>query len=378
VVHLGWTVLPHLAVNAAGDAAVAWMVIPPVDGRASLDHGTIQVARRTGDQPWSAPVTLADPGGMGDVAIAANGRAAVVWQERAPSYGTATPMGLALGEPGAGGWGPPETLPGLGRQPAVAVNSRGDVMAGWAEPGVQGSEADVQSVLHAAVRPAGAPWGQVGTSSSRGLWADLRALLDEAGRGYLLSTDTGGTEAEGRGGGALAGSAAGWPRSGRVGGTGGVGLAAGPDGTALFLNGAPQVGLEAASYDGGPLVRVRTTIRGRWDARARVARWTLRLRNAGRGSATGVSVGVGLDKDQSLVAARPRALVSPVPPQLGGGRMLTWRPGRIMPGALRTIRFAVREKPTPKPGTLVQFRASVTVARMGRAYPLGALRVPGR
>jgi hypothetical protein len=283
-------------------------------------------------------------------------------------------MSLALGEPGASGWGLPATLPSIGRQPYVAVNSRADVLVGWAEP----PRPDDESLaVRAAVRSAGAPWGPVGVFGSGGQTqsTSLQLTLDEAGRAYL-GWNTGSISVE-KVGHAATGSASGWPATGGL-ATHSGSLAAGPDGTALFLSGAPEVGLEAASYDGGPPVRVRTTIRGRWDARARVARWTLRLRNAGRGSATGVSVGVGLDTAQSLVAARPRALVSPVPPQFGGGRMLTWRPGKITPGALRTIRFALREKPTPKPGTLVQFRASVTVARMGRTYPLGALRVPGR
>ena len=377
VVDIGWTVLqPHLGVDPAGDAVAMWINATPESVQTPLAEGAILAARRTGDQPWSEPATLADPAGLGDVAIAANGRAAAVWQERAPSYGTATPMSLALGEPGASGWGRPETLPGIGRQPCVAVNSRADVLVGWAEPGFQGSEAQVSSVLHAAVRPAGAPWGQVGTSGSRGLWADQRPLLDEAGRGYLLSTDTGGTEAEGRGGGAMAGSAAGWPRSGRVGGPGGVHLAAGPDGTALFLSTAPEVGLEASSYDGSPLVRVRTTIRGRWDARARVARWTLRVRNAGRGRALGVSVGVGLGEGESLAAARPRARLSRVPPRLGGGRLLTWRLGTMAPGAVRTLRLTLRERPTPTPGTQLNVRAVVAATQMGRTFPLGTLTVP--
>jgi hypothetical protein len=368
VADIGFTILqPHLAVDAAGDAAALWLctTLESIQGTPP-PGGVIQAARRTGDGAWGAPVTLAEPAGPGDVAIAPNGRAAAVWQERAASYGLSTPIALALGEPGGRGWSQAQAGPGVGRQPAVAVNSRGDVLVGWGDPPAPLVEDD-HVVVHAAIRPAGAAWGAAGTSSALGLWADLRPLIDEVGRGYVQITDTGGTEAEGRGGAAMVGSAAGWPAAGRVGGFGDVALAAGPDGTAVFLSAWPQLGLYVAGYDGSPIVRVATRVHGRWDARARLARWTLRVRNAGRGRALGVSVSVGLGEAR-LARARPRARAS--------RERVTWRLGRMAPGAVRTLTLALRERPTPKPGAQLNVRAFIRATQMAEASSLGTLRVP--
>jgi hypothetical protein len=351
VVDLGWTVLrPRLAVDAAGDAAALWIVATPESVQTALAEGAIQAARRSGDGPWSGPVTLADPAGLGDVALAANGRAAVVWQERAASYGFLTPITLALGEPGASGWSVPQAGPAWGRQPRVAINARGDVLVGWGSPFVPDDPAREQFVAHAALRPAGGAWGAGGTfpSSGQTLFADLHPALDEAGRGYM-AWDTGSTSVEAMVH-AVAGSASGWPRSGRLSGYGGgAQIVAGPDGTALLFGGGPEEvltptgvqigGFFAFSYDSALPVRLSASARGLWDARARAVRWTVRVRNSGRIRAQGVTVSIPITSGARLLASRPK-------PQPHPGQLPRWRLGTLPPGASRSLVAVIRP---PKP-----------------------------
>lgn len=254
VADLGWTVLqPRLAVDARGDAAALWIALAPQSAPTPLAQGAIRAARRTGDGPWSAPATLADPAGPGDVALAANGRAAAAWQGRAGGPEPPPPLGIALGEPGATGWSALQAGPDSGRQPRVAVNARGDVLVGWGSPLVPGEPASERFVAHAAIRPAGGSWGQIGTFPATGqtAFADLGPALDETGRGYV-AWDTGSVTVEARAN-AAAGSAAGWPAGGRLSAPGsGARVVAGPDGTALALLTSPRSLLAAASYDGRP------------------------------------------------------------------------------------------------------------------------------
>jgi hypothetical protein len=340
VVDLGWTVLrPRLAVDAAGDAAALWIVATPESVKTALTEGAIQAARRLGDGPWSGPVTLADPAALGGVALAANGRAAAVWQERAGSYGFLTPISLALGEPGAIGWSEPETLPTPGRAPRVAINRRGDVLVGWGNPIVPSG-----ATAYAAIRPARDAWGRIGTFPPAGGMAaegpplDLRVALDEAGRGYM-AWDTGSTSVEWMVH-AVAGSASGWPRSGRLSGYGtGAQIVAGRDGTALALFKGEQEVLTVASYDSAPPVRLTLSARGRWDAQARAVRWTVRVRNSGRIRAQGVTVSIPVTSGARLLASRPK-------PQPHPGQLPRWRLGTLPPGASRSLVAVIRP---PKP-----------------------------
>jgi hypothetical protein len=309
-------------------------------------------------------VTLADPGGLGDVAVAANGRAAAVWQEADASYGLSTPLSLAVGEPGAGGWSAPQAGPGIGQRPRVAINSRGDVLVGWVDVHEPLEYSEPVSG-YAVVRPAGGDWGTIGALPGTGslLWEPAPVALDEAGRGYAawatFAAEGGASQTDGS---VASGSAAGWPRSGRVGFNTGAQIVAGPGGTALALGGwydhlTTQELLAAASYDGSPQVRLTAPARGRWDARTRQMRWTIHVRNAGRGRALGVTVSIRLVEGTTLVASRPT-------PRRRPGSRLTWRLGDIAPRAGRTLVLVLRQTPAPSPGSDVRIDALLSATQM--------------
>ena len=112
---------PSLAVNAAGDAVVAWTLAGP-DGR------VVQATLRRGPAgPWSALVDLSAPGAELDlsVAIDAAGDASVVWT-RGSVEGAFRPAG--------GSWVGPAALssplPGRGH-PDVGLDAAGNAVAVW-------------------------------------------------------------------------------------------------------------------------------------------------------------------------------------------------------------------------------------------------------
>jgi hypothetical protein len=342
-----------LAVDAAGDAAAAWLVpLPSAVGGVSrctcpslccaFPLGAVRVARRSGDGAWGSPETLTPTGSDVDVSVAPNGLAAVVWRERGSGDVVATPVKLAFGAPGALGWSAPETLADPGRAPAVAVNARGDALVAWGNPLDPADQASRQLTVHAAVRGSSGTWGVTGTFPTEGTGAGLgvesetqlpllNPALDDAGRGYL--TWTTGAISVGTLGHLLAGDATGWP-SYRV-DSAVTAPAIGPDGVALVLVAQEQRGLGAVSFDPAPDVRVTARVRGRWCPRPRAVAWTVRVLNAGRIAARGLRMWVPVPGDRGgLVASRPRA-------SLEGGRYV-WRLGRLAPGAARVVRLILR------------------------------------
>jgi hypothetical protein len=322
---------PGIALGPAGDAVVLWTVPSATASGVSA----LRAARRAGVGDWGAPVTVADPvGGAGRPAVSADGRAAVVWT----GAGTAppSPVLVAVGAPGAAGFGASEVLPAAAWGTAAAINSRGDLLVAWS--GLNEGE------THAAVRPAGGTWGPTLTARGGILptigYAGSRVALDEAGTAHV------GAFFEDQN--ALAhqwpfsvvtGTAAGWgsPRTISYGG-GDSAIATAPDGTAIVLvRGGDPGTIWAASYDGLPDVGVTAQPRGRWTAGGRCVRWTVRVRNVGRIAAQGVRLRLRADSGDRFVARRPRAAIP-------AGRTSVWRLGRLAPGATRTIVAVVRPR----------------------------------
>jgi hypothetical protein len=348
----------ELAVDAAGDAAAAWLV--PASGAAgdlprctcpslccAFPLGTVRVARRSGDGAWGSPETLTPTGSDVDVSVAPNGLAAVVWRERGSGDLVPTPVKLAFGAPGALGWSAPETLADPGRAPAVAVNGRGDALVAWGNPLDSADEASRQLTVRVAIRLASGAWGAMGTfptgghSGSGGVESEtlrplLHPALDDAGRGYL--TWTTGAVSVGTSGHLLAGDATGWPRYRLDSAV--TAPAIGPDGVALVLLGQQQVGLGAVSFDAAPDVRVTARVRGRWSRRLGAVAWTVRARNVGRIGARGMRMWMRMPSGEGggLVASRPRGRVR----RDVDGDLYVWRLGRLAPGACRTVHLTVR------------------------------------
>jgi hypothetical protein len=57
---------------------------------------------------------------------------------------------------------------------------------------------------------------------------------------------------------------------------------------------------------------------------------------------------------------------------------MTWQLGTIAPGAVRTIRLALREKTGPAPGTKLVLGGVVDAMQMAPTFPKRTLTVPGR
>jgi len=329
-----------LDVDAGGDAAAAWLVPAAGGAGGAFPLGAVRASRRSGDGAWASPETLTPTGSDGDVSVAPNGLAAVVWRERASGDPISTPLKLALGEPGAPGWSAPETLADPGRAPAVAASARGDALVAWGNPLDPANQASRQLTVRAAIRRASGAWGATGTfptGSTLGVESEtllpvLHPALDRAGRGYL--TWTTGAVSVGTAGHLLAGDATGWPRY-RV-DSAVTAPAVSPDGVALVLVVRPELGLGAVSFDAAPEVRVVGRVRGRWIRRREAVAWTVRIRNAGRIAARGVRMWMRLPSGDGgrLLASRPRGS------RRGG--LYVWRLGRLAPGARRTVDLAIR------------------------------------
>ena len=167
----------------------------------------------------------------------------------------------------------------------------------------------------------------------------------------------------------IAGAAGGWAAPRVVAyGDSAASLATAPDGTALVLARSEPGTIYAASYDGVPDVRVLARVRGRWVARARAVRWTVRVRNAGRIAAQGVRVRLWAGQRGRLISSRPA-------PERGTGRSPLWRLGRMAAGATRTIVAVIRPRDREPRANL---QATVFAAGMPPAWVPAELRVPPR
>jgi hypothetical protein len=198
--------------------------------------------------------------------------------------------------------------------------------------------------------------------------ADAPVALDGAGRALVAWLDPRGTRDA-----VLnleAGTAAGWEPSVAV-PTGGdipaPSLAQGSGGTALVLAQFPEGGtVLAISRDALPQVRLATRVRGAWLPCPGAVRWTVRVRNAGRIAARGVRVRVRVCCGARAVAARPR-------PE-GDGRVLTWRLGRLSPGAARTVVVTIR--PGAGASRLLSLGAEVRAVAAPATVTIGSVRRP--
>ncbi|MDX6650043.1 MAG: hypothetical protein QOJ97_1994 [Solirubrobacteraceae bacterium] len=178
-------VTPDLAVDARGDALAVW-------AEKSLDYVPIVRAayRPAGGQfgpavdvsPRNAVYGVLSP----KVALSSNGRSAVVWEQDVSGVNTAVEG--TVGSVNA--WQPPAQLssPGLWAQGAhVAMNARGEAMAGWAEAALPIGAQSAKRVQVAASQPGG------GFGPAVTLDADPRVLFGDPRSGASLGVTTGGT-----------------------------------------------------------------------------------------------------------------------------------------------------------------------------------------
>src|SRR6266851_5261705 len=109
----------------------------------------------TNGQAWSAPVTVGQGGTGAAVALAANGRAVVVWVG-----GTATaPVIQASAQAPGGAWSAPVTVGGDARAPVIGIDGSGNAIIAW--EGSTGTGAT--GPVYTASLPAGGTWTAVKT-----------------------------------------------------------------------------------------------------------------------------------------------------------------------------------------------------------------------
>jgi hypothetical protein len=151
-------VLPTVAVNERGDAIVAWT-------RSNGTHEIVQASFRHAGGNFGAPVDLSPLGGSAAttsprVAIDAAGDATVAWQW---SNGGAEVIQEATRSAAAGSFTATETLsnPAEGSiQPAVAMNTEGDTVVAWVRIGAS------NVTPQARVRPAGGKFSEPASFSA--------------------------------------------------------------------------------------------------------------------------------------------------------------------------------------------------------------------
>lgn len=175
--------VPSVAMNAAGDAIVAWQ-------RSSGPSLLAQASLRPAGASFSAPLTLGPAGsaalGPPQAAIDGAGNTIVVWQ-RPDGLAPSTIVQAAI-RPSGGAFGEPVTLSATGAvsaHPHIAMNPAGDAIVVWDR--VAGQDAIVQ----AAVRPAGSVFSAPLDVSAAGLQSPLpRAAVDAAGTATVVWTQT--------------------------------------------------------------------------------------------------------------------------------------------------------------------------------------------
>lgn len=166
------TVDPDIAVDAKGNAVVAWQRI--------LGTGTaaIQVTRHRLGRPWSVPHTVStesdDSEGV-QVASDARGDAVVIW--RSCSADASTCGVQAARRPAGGGWHSPATLSATGQNtidPHLALDARGDAMVTWdrvlegVSEGVEMARHGARGAWHGPVLLDGAGWSSAVALDARG------------------------------------------------------------------------------------------------------------------------------------------------------------------------------------------------------------------
>jgi hypothetical protein len=167
---------PSVAINDAGDAAIAWIerggaanplrVLVRAHGHALGPVETVARGRRVGEP---------------ELTVARDGRVAIAWLA---TWG-ARRLRTAEREPRNGTWTPPNSLPDsqlLYYQPAdedlAGLGFRDDeLMVGWTERHTPADSAVEQSVFRVATQPLGAAWNAPVTLARGGLQPEYTASL---------------------------------------------------------------------------------------------------------------------------------------------------------------------------------------------------------
>jgi PKD repeat protein len=175
--------VPDVAMNAGGDAVVAWQ-------RSSGTDLFAQASLRDAGTNFSSPVPLGPAGlsalGTPQAAIDGAGNAIVVWQQ--PDGFTLNTIVQAAVRPAGGSFGAPVTLSATGSvsvHPQIAMNAAGDAIVAWEHL------ANQEVVIQAAVRPAGGSFAAPVDVSAAGPQGEPPGVaLDSAGTATVVWTQT--------------------------------------------------------------------------------------------------------------------------------------------------------------------------------------------
>ncbi len=176
---------PAIAVGSGGQTVLAW--------EQASDNGAPQVlaSRRAGAASWSLPQVLSVDGGRSTVlasqprvAVAADGRALVVWQQ---NEGMLRSLWSSAGAAG-GAWsaGVGITEQGMARQfnePALAMNPAGQAVLAWGDARTSFSQVFVRGYDAAT-----GSWGSEQQASTDGLLqhTEQRVAIDGQGRATIV------------------------------------------------------------------------------------------------------------------------------------------------------------------------------------------------
>jgi len=176
---------PRVGVDARGNAIAVW--------RSGPLGGTEQVVRaatRPADGAWQPPSVLsaasrdALSSDTVDLAVSANGDAVAAWLlTRGPDS-----VVQAAVRPAGGAWQPPVELAANGLQPQVAIDARGNALAMW----TRGQEGIMN-----AVRPAGGAWSaasRLGRPDGGPDTSPPRFAFDARGTAHAVWLDAGGLQ----------------------------------------------------------------------------------------------------------------------------------------------------------------------------------------
>jgi hypothetical protein len=141
--------VPQVAVDTAGDATVAWLAY---DGSKYV----VRTAYRPAGAGWQAPTNLSvagEEGGDPHIAVDARGDATVAWSGEVGG----SEFARAVSRPAGGSWEAPVDVSAEGRVQSlrVAMDAKGDALLAWAgsSPALGGFE-----IAQAAYRPAAGSW----------------------------------------------------------------------------------------------------------------------------------------------------------------------------------------------------------------------------
>jgi hypothetical protein len=186
------------AVAAPAEAANAWsapITLPAAVGSGSFAENASgaqiavtgtgpQVSSSTTGQTWSAPVTIAAGGTDAAVALAANGRAVVVWHG-----GTASaPLLQASTQATPGGtWSAPVTIAAINvgaQAPIIAIDGSGNAVVAWSGA----TATNVLGAISTASLPAGGTWTPVKTLDAAGS-STIRLVVNVTGSAIITWSD---------------------------------------------------------------------------------------------------------------------------------------------------------------------------------------------